>query len=434
MHSEMSSARRRFFSLRFVAMFLLTIGTMLALSLPGYTAGENKHWVATWSTTLHQPQLVPGLANAGFNNQTLRQIVHTSIGGRQVRVRLSTFGAGGLVISAAHIALSAGGSAVVPGSDWSLTFGGNPSIVVPPDALVLSDPVDLAVPELADLAVTLFLPGVTGPAAWHFDARQTSYISPSGDFTTSTVMPLDPLTPTMESWFWLEGVEVLAARGAGAIAALGESTTDGAQSTVDANHRWPDYLARRLAARPDLMTGVLNEGLDGNRLLHDGLGPNGLARFERDVLGQSGLSHVIVYFGVNDIGSGWPGGLNPDQEVSFDQIIQAYRQLIVRAHTRGIKIFGATVTPFKGFFVPGTPFGLWSPANEIKRRQVNSWIRTSGEFDGVIDFDRVLRDPNDPSQLSAQYDSGDHGHPTDQGYEAMADSIDLKLFGNGVGH
>ena len=224
---------------------------MLALSLPGYTAEENKHWVATWSTTLHQPQLVPGLANAGFNNQTLRQIVHTSIGGRQVRVRLSTFGAGGLVISAAHIALSAGGSAVVPGSDRSLTFGGNPSIVVPPDALVLSDPVDLAVPELADLAVTLFLPGVTGPAAWHFDSRQTSYISPSGDFTTSTVMPLDPLTPTMESWFWIEGVEVLAPREAGAIAALGESTTDGAQSTVDANHRWPDYLARRLVARPD---------------------------------------------------------------------------------------------------------------------------------------------------------------------------------------
>ena len=435
MHSEMSSVGRRLSSRHFVATFLLTLGTLLAVSLPGYTAEQNKHWVATWSTTLHQPQLLPGLANAGFDNQTLRQIVHTSIGGRQVRVRLSTVGAGGLVVSAAHIAFSAGDSAVVPGSDRTLTFGGNPSIVVPPDALVLSDPVDLAVPELADLAVTLFLPGVTGPAAWHFDARQTSYISPSGDFTTSTVMPLDALAPTMESWFWLEGVEVLAPRESGAIAALGESTTDGAQSTVAANHRWPDFLARRLIGQPGPhKTGVLNEGMDGNRLLHDGLGPNGLARFERDVLGQSGLSHVIVYFGVNDIGSGWPGGLNPDQVVSFDQIIQAYRQLIARAHERGIKIFGATLTPFKGFFVPGTPFGLWSPANEIKRQQVNNWIRTSGEFDGVIDFDRVLRDPDDPAQLLAQYDSGDHGHPTDQGYEAMADSIDLKLFGNGSGY
>jgi len=436
MHTtETSSARRRFLSWRFAAMFLLTVGTVLAVSLPGYAAGKNEHWIATWSTTLHQPEPVPGLANAGFNNQTLRQIVHTSIGGRQVRVRLSTFGASGLVVGAAHVALSAGGSAVVPGSDRKLTFGGNLSIVVPPDAPVLSDPVDLAVPELADLAVTLFLPGLTGPATWHFDARQTSYISPSGDFTASTVMPLDPVTPTTESWFWLEGVEVWAPRESGAIAALGESTTDGAQSTVDANHRWPDYLARRLMAQPDNHNiGVLNEGLDGNRLLHDGLGPNGLARFDRDVLGQSGLSHVIVYFGINDIGIGWPGGLNPDQEVSAEQIIQAYRQLIERAHTRRIKIFGATITPFKGFFVPGTPFPLWSPGNELKRQQVNNWIRTSGEFDGVIDFDRVLRDPDDPSLLLAQYDSGDYVHPTDQGYKAMADSVDLKLFRNGAGH
>lgn len=427
MHTETSSTR--FLSRRFVAVFLLTISSVLAVSLPASTADGNEHWVTTWSTTLHQPDLVPGLSNAGFNNQTLRQIVHTSIGGRQIRVRLSTFGASGLVVGAAHVALSAGGSAVVPGSDRNLTFGGRPSILAPAGAPVLSDPVELAVPELADIAVTLFLPGATGPATWHFDARQTSYISPLGDFTARTVMPLDAVTPTTESWFWLEAVDVLAPRESGSIAALGESTTDGAQSSIDENHRWPDYLARRVMSEPDLhKSGVLNEGLDGNRLLHDGLGPNGLARFERDVLTRSGLSHVIVYFGINDIGTGWPGGLNPDQEVSVDQIVQAYRQLIERAHTRATNIYGATITPFKGAFVPGTPFPLYSPANEMKRQQVNNWIRTSGEFDGVIDFDLVLRDPDDPSKLLGEYDSGDHVHPTDQGYEAMAEAVDLRLF------
>jgi len=309
------SARRGVLSRRFVAMLFLQflpIGAMLAAGFGANAAEDSEHWVTSWSTTLHQPELTPGLTNPGFNNQTLRQIVHASIGGRQVRVRLSTFGASGLLVGAAHIALSAGGSSVVPGSDRTLTFGGNPSIVVPPGAPVFSDPVELAVPELGDVAVSLFLPGVTGPATWQFDSRQTSYISPAGDFSQSAVMPLDASTPTTGSWFWLAGVDVLAPRESGAIAALGELTTGGAQSTIDANHRWSDYLARRLVVQPDHhKMGVLNEGLDGNRLLNDGLGPNGLARFERDVLSQSGLAHVIVYFGINDIGTGWSGGLNP---------------------------------------------------------------------------------------------------------------------------
>jgi lysophospholipase L1-like esterase len=297
--------------------------------------------------------------------------------------------------------------------------------------------VDLAVPELSDLAITLFLPGVTGPATWHFDARQTSYISPPGDFTANSVMPLDPLTPTVSSWFWVSAVDVLSPAQSGAIAVIGESTTDGDQSSVDANHRWPDWLARRIMAQVDHRgMGVLNEGLDGNRLLHDSLGPNGLARFERDALSQSGLTHVIVYCGGNDIGTGWPGGIYPDQEVTVDQIIGGYRQLIQRARTRGLKIYAATLTPFKGFLIPGTPFPVWSPGNEAKRQQVNQWIRSSGEFDGVIDFDRVLRDPGAPSQLRAQYDSGDHAHPNDEGYSAMAGAVDLRLFRvtNGQSH
>jgi lysophospholipase L1-like esterase len=342
---------------------------------------------------------------------------------------LSTFGANGLVVGAAHIAISTGGQGILSGSDRVLTFSGKQSVEIPAGAPVISDSVELVVPEMSDLAITLFLPGTTGPATWHFDARQTSYVSPTGDFTASSTMPLDPLNPTVPSWFWLSGVDVLSSGQSGAIAAFGESTTDGAQSTVDANHRWPDWLARRILAQSDQYAmGVLNEGLDGNRLLHDSLGPNGLARFERDVLSQSGLTHVIVYFGINDIGTGWSGGLYPDQEVTVDQIIGAYRQLIQRAHTRGIKIFGGTITPFAGFSIPGTPIALWSPGNEAKRQAINQWVRFSRELDGVIDFDRVLRDPETPSQLLPRYDSGDHGHPNDQGYGAMAGAVDLRLF------
>jgi lysophospholipase L1-like esterase len=388
----------------------------------------NEHWVGTWSNALHQPDLgVPGLANAGFNNQTLRQIVHISVGGPRVRVRLSTFGASGLVIGAAHIAQrGATAASIVPGSDRGLTFGGVPSITIPPGALVVSDPVELNVPDLSDLAVSIFVPGNTGPATWHFEGRQTSFISPPGDFTASAVMPV---SSTTQARFWLAGVEVMASRQTGAIVALGESITDGSQSTVDANTRWTDQLARRLLAQAgNRAMGVLNEGIAGSRLLHDSLGPNALARFDRDVLAQTGVTHVIVQMGDNDIFT-----LDPTEEVTVEQIIQGNKQLIQRAHAKGLKIFGCTLTPVEGFLVPGTPFPVFSPAKEVKRQAINAWIRTSGEYDDVIDFDCVLRDPNSPSKILALYDSGDHGHPTDAGYQALANAIDLRLFTNGEG-
>ena len=409
-----------------VILFLGLLPASITAAAAGGDGGE--HWVATWSTTLHSPELLPGFTNTGFNNQTLRQIVHISIGGQRVRLRLSTFGADALVIDAAHIALSAGDSTIVAGSDRVLTFGGKTSIVIPPGAPVVSDPVELTVPDLANLAVSLFLSGPTGPATWHFDSRQNSYISPPGDFTGTTVMPLDPESPPTQSWFWLAGIDVAAPLRSGAIAALGDSITDGDQSSVDGNHRWTDELAQRIVQHNEHAMGMLNEGMDGNRLLHDVLGPNGLARFERDVLSQPGLAYGIVYLGNGDIGTGWPGGLNPDQVVTVDQILQAYQQLVETAHTRGVKIYGATLTPFEGAFVPGTPFPLYSPENEIKRRQVNHWIRTSGAFDAVIDFDRVLRDADAPTRLLPKYDSGDHVHPNDSGYQAMADAVDLRLF------
>ena len=368
----------------------ITIIAAGAFAIAALAGNGNEHWVGTWGTALHEPDLgVPGLANAGFNNQTLRQIVHTSVGGREVRVRLSTFGSNALVIGAAHIALRSGsaGSTIVPNSDRVLTFGGKPSITIPPGALVLSDPVGLEVPALGDLAISIFAPENTGPATWHFESRQTSYVSPQGDFTADSSLP-SVATPV--AWFWLAGVEVLAQGKTGAVAALGDSLTDGTQSAADADKRWPDQFAQRLAAQPGLRTlGVLNEGIAGGRLLHDSLGPNGVARFERDVLAQSGVTHVIVQMGNNDVFT-----INPAEEVTVDQIIQGYRQLIERAHAHGLSIYGCTLTPIKGFLVAGI-FPVFSPEKEDKRKLVNTWIRMSGEFDGVIDFDRVLRDPDD---------------------------------------
>jgi lysophospholipase L1-like esterase len=413
-------------ALSLLAAGAFTVAGVAQPSEPGESNG-NEHWVGTWGNSLHEPDLgVPGLANAGFNNQTLRQIVHISVGGHQLRVRLSTFGASGLAIGAAHIGLRAMAASIVPGSDRTLPFGGAQSITIPPGAVVVSDPVELNVPDLGDLAVSLFVPGNTGPATWHFEGRQTSFISPPGDFTASAVMPVNSTTVAR---FWLAGVDVVASRQTGAIAAIGDSITDGSQSTVDANARWTDQLARRLLAHPgNREMGVLNEGIAGGRLLHDSLGPNALARLDRDVLAQTGVTHVIVQLGGNDIFT-----VNPAEEVTVDQIIQGHKQLIQRAHANGLKIFGCTLTPVEGFLVPGTPIPVFSPSGEVKRQAVNAWIRTSGEYDAVIDFDRVLSDPNSPSKILALYDSGDHGHPTDAGYQALANAIDLKLFKNGEG-
>jgi lysophospholipase L1-like esterase len=399
---------------------ILLAVTALSIHAAVGTNGDEQ-WVATWSAALHAPNPgPPGLTNPGFNNQTLRQIVHTSIGGDQVRVRLSTFGAAALVIGAAHIALRDAGAAIVPGSDRTLTFGGQSSIVIPTGAVVLSDPVQLEVPALSDLAVSVLVPESTGPATWHFVASQSSYISPPGDFTASADMPV---AATTQAWFWLAGVDVIASKRTGGVVTFGDSVTDGTRSTPDTNNRWPDHLARRLVDQPgNHYMGVLNEAISGNRLLNDGIGPNGLARFDRDVLTQTGVTHVIVLLGNNDILFVFSAA----EFVTVDRIIQGHRQLIARAHARGLKIYGGTLTPFGGF-------ALSSSLKEEMRQKVNDWIRASGEYDDVIDFDEVLRDPSDPTRLVPLYDSGDHLHPNDLGYEAMGNAIDLRLFKKGRG-
>jgi lysophospholipase L1-like esterase len=363
------------------------------------------------------------LTNNGFDNRTLRQIVHTSVGGDKVRIRFSTFAAGALDIGAARVGLRDSGAAIVPDSDRQLTFGGLTSIRIPAGAVVVSDPVNLEVPALADLAVSVFVPRPTGPATWHFLAQQTSYVSLAGDFTTAVDMPAESTT---RAWFWLAGVDVLVPKQTGVIVAFGDSVTDGVGSTPDTNNRWPDYLAGRLMALPgNHHMGVVNAGLTGNRLLRDILGPNGLARFDRDLLTQSGVTHVIVLLGNNDI---IRGQLNPADAVTTEQIIQAHQMLIERAHLRGLKICGATLTPFKGV-LPEATF----PLAESQRQAVNEWIRTSGEYDAVIDFDLVVRDEADPEQLP-ESKRADFLHPNNDGYAAMGNSIDLDLFKNRNGH
>ena len=344
-------------------------------------------------------------------------IVRVSIGGEELRVRFSNaFGSAAVTIGDAHVALTDKGAAIVPGTDRALTFSGRALFTIPPGALVLSDPVKLHVPALGSVTVSVFLPDTRGPASWHELSSETTYISGPGDLCASADMPG---AKTEVSWYLLSGVDVLASERSAAIVTLGDSITDGANSTPDANHRWPDSLAEQVSKRGGAnggAFGVLNEGISGNRLLHDVDGPNALARFGRDVLAQEGVRYLIVLEGINDIG--WPhmqDGKYAGDAVSADEMIAALRQIAERAHAHGIRVFGATLTPFGGAFYQTTD-------GEAERQAVNDWIRTSGVFDGVIDFDRVTRDPQQPERFLPAYDSGDHLHPGDAGYKAMGEA------------
>lgn len=408
--------RRR--SLATVAATILAVAGMAfgpsALAKDGH---DEDHWVGTWSAS---PQIAstPTL----INGQTLREIVHTSIGGDRVRVRLSNaFGTSSLIIGSAHLAIRSSGASIAAGSDRALSFNGSPSITIPAGALVVSDPVTLKVPELGDLAVSIYVPGNVSATTEHSLGLQTTYISPPGDFSGA---PSIAAARTTQSWYFLTGVEVTASEKTRAIVTLGDSITDGFASTPDTNRRYPNRLAERLQAKPGkFRVAVLNEGISGNRILHDFIGPNALARLDRDVLVQSGARYVIVLEGINDIGIPGLFGL-PAEQVSAEQIIAGHRQIIDRAHALGLKIFGGTLTPFEGTIFPG----YFTAAGEVKRQIVNHWIRTSKAYDAVIDFDAVTRDPSHPTRLIPALDSGDHLHPNDRGYKAMADAIDLSLF------
>lgn len=376
------------------------------------------HWVGAWTNGLVT------VDKSAFNNQTIRLITRVTLGGKTLRLRLSNaYGNQKLAIGSVHVGLRDGATErIVPGSDRQVTFGGENGATIAVGALIVSDPVELEFAALSDLAVSIHLPGEVPenfPITGHGNCHQTNYLSPPGDFTGATVMPVKEIT---ENWYFLSAIEILAPAGTGGIVCFGDSLTEGNLSSLNSNSRWPDQLARRLVARRGRGFGVMNQGIGGNRVLHDLRGESGLRRFDRDALVQTGATHVIVFMGTNDLRN--QRG-NPAEIVTAEQMIAGLKQLPLRARARGLTIYGATLLPYENeTYHPGA----WTPAGEQKRQAINEWIRTGGAFDRVIDFDEALRDPAHPSSMLPAYDCDDHLHPSDKGYRQMGDAIDLTLF------
>jgi len=375
-------------------------------------------WVGAWTNGLVT------VDKSAFRNQTIRLIARVTLGGKRLRLRLAnTYGNQKLPLGAVHVGLRDGASEkIVPGSDRAVTFGGEASATIAVGALIVSDPIELDVPALADLAISIYLPGEVPeslPITGHGNCHQTNYISPPGNFASAQAMPVQEKT---ENWYFLSAIEILAPSDTGGIVCFGDSLTEGNLSSLDSNSRWPDQLARRLAARKGRRFGVMNQGIGGNRILHDLRGESGLRRFDRDVLAQPGATHAIVYIGTNDLRN--QRG-NSAEIATAAEMIAGLQQFALRAHARGLRTYVATLLPYENeTYHPGA----WTPAGEEKRQAINEWIRRGEAFDAVIDFDAALRDPAHPASMLPPYDCGDHLHPSDQGYRQMGDAIDLTLF------
>ncbi len=388
-----------------------------------FPAQAQTHWVASWTASQQLVEPQNSLAADDLRDATLRQIVHLSLGGTQLRVRISNrFGSEPLYFSAIHIArpVSAASAKIVEGSEKALTFSGKPDVIVPAGADYLSDPVDFPAAALSDLAISIYLEQLPQQQTGHPGSRATSYLIHGNQVADADL----PSAKAFEHWYFIAGVEVAAAPQAAAIVALGDSITDGHGATTNVNDRWPDILAKRLQANAGNLA-VVNAGIGGNRLLLDSLGPNALARFDHDVLAPAGVRYLIVLEGVNDLGMFAREGSHSraEHDELVRRIIGAYEQMNARAHAHGIKTIGATILPFVGseFYHPG-------PEIEADRQAINQWIRTPGHFDSVVDFDMVTRDPHHPDRLLPAVDSGDHLHPSAAGYAAMAEAIPLSLF------
>ncbi len=415
---------RRYFWLP-VALFLLlrlgdaTFGGASSASVRLVPVPPGSHWVATWGASPQAPT-AGNLSRPGFRHATLREIVYTSAGGDRVRVRLTNaFGSAPLRIGRAAIALQGQGAGEIAGTTTALDFDGRRSVVIPPGAEVTSDPAPMAIGPATRLAVSLYVPGPTGPATQHVDAEQVNYVADGLHLASGS----GPFRVRTHSWYFLAGVDVLSPRRTlGSVVAFGDSITDGVGSPIGANARWPNFLARRLNARSGSTLAVVDEGIGGNRVLNPApcCGVSATARFQRDVGEQPGGREVVLLEGINDIGYSQARGplTAPHTDVSALQIVEGYERLVTLAHTDGLRIFAATLTPFQGS-------RHWTPAGEAKREAINHWIRTSGEFDGVIDFASVVADPADPERLNPAYDSGDHLHPNAAGYRAMASAVSL---------
>jgi len=406
----------------FIAALLFSANVVIAAG-----SGKDK-WVATWGAS---PFAFRSFVNAAppapFENQTVRDVVRISVGGRQLRVRFSNeIGNTPLKIGSASVAIAGDESSIKPGTMRKLTFGGVDTITIPPGAPALSDPVNLPVDDLSELAVSIYFPEKTEVSTVHMGRK--AYTSSTGDFTGAKELPGAEKTTTMA---FVTGIYTRVIKDTGVIVALGDSITDGTASTPYTYNNWPQDLAERLLRHNSRQRhmAVINQGIAGNQLLRSGAGVSTLGRFDRDVLATPGLSHIVVLIGINDIGVGgmqFPGSTDPVPAMrTQEEIIAGYQQLIARAHSMSppVKIYGATLTPFEGTFA-----GYYTPEKEEIRKAVNKWIRTSGRFDAVIDFDKVVQDPEHPARIAPVYDSGDKLHPGDAGYRKMAESIDLGLF------
>jgi lysophospholipase L1-like esterase len=433
------------FIIQVAVLAFLTIGS--PRNAVGAAQQEDlQHWIGTWATA---PQRGIPTHLQTFRNQTLRLIVHISAGGTRLRIKISnTFGGSPLLIGAAHIARRAAGADIEPNSDRTLTFNGGKSTTIAAGSLVVSDPVEFPVAALSDLAISFFLPNATAATTSHSLALQTNYVS--AEMVDAVAETKFPVAKTISSWPFLTGVDVATSPASAAIVAFGSSLTDGDGSTKNANRRWPDVLAERLQKEGYKEIGVLNEGIIGNRLLSDSnsqgqaggppplgpvfeqlgpaLGTAGISRFDRDVLAQTGVKYVIVGLGVNDIL--FPGSFIPDSDrIDARRLIAGNRELIARAHKKGVRVIGTTIPPFEHALFRDPFFdGFYSPEKEKVRQEINTWVRSSGEFDGMIDFDLVVRDPNRPTQIAPSYDSGDHLHVNNAGNAAQGMAIPLTLF------
>lgn len=396
-----------------------------ALVLCFAQAAAAERWVGAWASSQQVPEPRNALPDAALTDATVRQIVRVTAGGAKVRIKLSNaFGTAPLAFSAVHVArpVAAGSAAIDSASGRAVTFNGRPDVTVPAGAEYLSDPVDFAVRPLERVAISFHLPTAPAVQTSHPGSRTTSFHVAGRRVADADL----PGAGKVAHWYQIAGIDVPAAPNSAAIVTFGDSITDGFGVGPDRDERWPDVLAQRLQADSKLRhLSVLNHGIGGNRLLNDSLGPNALARFERDVLGQPGVRHVIILEGVNDLGTATKDGpISAEAHARLvADMIGAYRQMVGRARARGIKVIGATILPFAG-----TPVYNPTAAHEADRQALNAWIRAPGNFDAVIDFDAVMRDPARPDRMRPELDVGDHLHPSIQGYRVMADAVPLSLF------
>lgn len=414
------------YRLRVGSMLFLAVSLAVAIGANDVRSNDVPlRWIGSWAASQQLVEPSESLSPEDPHDITLRQIVHLSLGGTEFRIRFSNrFGGGPLHLTEVRVArpIASGSYKIAPGTDKAVTFSGATDITIPPHAEYVSDPVSFTVTALSDVAITLHLDDLPAVQTGHPGSRAASYFE-NGNLVSALELPG---AKTVEHWYFIAGVDVAAATDARAVVVLGDSITDGHGATTNGNDRWTDILAQRLQAQPNTRNvAVLNQGIGGNHLLTDGLGLNALARFDHDVIAQPGVRSLIVFEGINDIGMlARSGEASPAEHHALVlRMIAAYEQLVMRAHSHGILVIGATIMPFTGsdYYHPG-------PSNEADRLAINAWIRTPGRFDALIDFDKITRDPEHPAQLLPAFDSGDHLHPSPAGYAAMAQGVPLALF------